>query len=485
MTSSSAPRRHDPRRSTAVHAVAVLALAAIVAGCLTGPAPSVTTAPSVGASQPAGSPPPASADATLGVIGTGNRRDAPEVFIASGSRSLAYAFEVAPRTGRLRVTIDLSNRDDCVTLRMFDPSGVEIMAPEIDYATVCPLQGRSGQAFDIEWSAADPVPGPWRAVVDVSDAVNLALRLRVSVGTEPPTLVEGQLPPDLVPWLPWEFGFAAPASDRPGTAHDRLNQPGPATVSCHPVEEPDDTQCLRFSAGMYNVGAGPMFVTFREDAAFQHVYARDDTPLTFVDNELAGQFVERPAGSGEWHEFHHHRHLAEFVLYELFEVKDATGSLAPVGTGNKHGYCTFAQQIADWDSIGQDPQYASYPDGVFCDDAMTLERGWGDIYRWQRPGQYVSYAPVAEPDGSMRAGRYVLRLTVDPADHITETDETNNVGYALVEVVDGGGLGQDTVVVCEQGMGRDPWDEARQVVADRFAWAKLSADPAYVAPACD
>jgi hypothetical protein len=115
---------------------------------------------------------------------------------------------------------------------------------------------------------------------------------------------------------------------------------------------------------------------------------------------------------------------------------------------------------------------------------MNLERGWGDIYRWQRPGQYVSYASVAEADGSMRAGRYVLRFTVDPVDHIAEGDETNNVGYALIEVVDGGGLGHDRLVVCEQGFGRDPWDASRRVVPDRFAWAKLAADPGYTAPAC-
>ena len=70
----------------------------------------------------------------------------------------------------------------------------------------------------------------------------------------------------------------------------------------------------------------------------------------------------------------------------------------------------------------------------------------------------------------MTAGRYLVRLTVDPADHIAETDETNNVGYALIEVVDGGGPGQDTVVVCEQGMGSDPADPDATVVADRFAW---------------
>jgi hypothetical protein len=440
-------------------------------------------APSRGAAIP-GPTPSLAADGSLGTVSLGRRLDAPPAFVATGNRSVSYPFEVAPGTGRLRVTLDLSNRDDCVELHVFDPGGTELVAPSHDYPTVCPSAGRSGQAFDIEWSTNDPAAGRWRAAVSVVDALDLGLRVRVSFDAEPATAAGGELYPDLVPWLPWEFGFAAPASDTPGTAHDRHNQPGDPTVSCHEVEEPDDTQCLRFSAGIYNVGAGPMYVSFRDDTATQHVYAQDATPLTFVDNESSGRFTERPAGAGEWHEFHQHRHLAEFVLYELFRVTDASGGLAPVDTGHKHGYCTFSQQVADWDTTVQDPQYASYPTGTFCDAAMNLERGWGDIYRWQRPGQYVSYASVAEADGSMRAGRYVLRFTVDPANQIAESDETNNVGYALIDVRDGGGLGHDSIVVCEQGMGADPWDASHMVVADRFAWAKRAADPAYVAPSC-
>ena len=205
-----------------------------------------------------------------------------------------------------------------------------------------------------------------------------------------------------------------------------------------------------------------MYVAFRDDIAYQHVYATDETPLDHGDNELDGRFTESEAGTGEWHPFHEHRHLSAFVLYELFEVTDDAGTLTAVSTGNKHGYCTFSQQIADWASTAQDPQYASYPDGAFCDAAMTLERGWGDIYRWQRPGQYVDYASVADADGSMRAGRYVVRFGVDPEGNIAESDETNNTGYALVEVVDGGGPGMDQVVVCEQGMGRDPCGSRRR-----------------------
>jgi hypothetical protein len=469
------------------HRVRWLGLAVVVASAVgaaalltTRPGPdagSATPAPSLAVATPSaagsGSAKAAAVPDDLGQLVLGGRLDGPvESLPGPGAEERAYTFEVAAGGGRLRATLDLSNRDDCLSLELVDPAGIRFAASPGDYPVVCPSAGRSGQVFDLELAVADAAPGRWTARVLAEDVQGLHLRLRTTLDAAPGDASPESLYPDLVPWLPWEFGFAAPVSDHPGTADDRANGPGDPTVSCHPEEEPDDTHCLRFSAGVYNVGDGPMVVAFRDDAAIQHVYRRDDTPLDHTDNERAGAFVETPAGRGEWHPFHEHRHLSEFVLYELFAVTDAGGSLAPLDTGGKHGYCTFSQHIRDWGSGAQDPQYASFPEGPFCDAAMNLERGWGDLYRWQRPGQYLAYDGALDPDGSMTAGRYLVRLTVDPEGHIAETDETNNIGYALVEVVDGGGPGLDTVAVCEQGMGADPWDPAAEPVEDRFAWVE-------------
>ena len=450
---------------------------ALVFAC--SPALPSTSAPGASTASPSSA---TIGDQPLGSLGIGGRLDADAAFI-DGAGSFAYAFDVADGDGQLRVSLDLSNRDDCVVMQLHDPAGRPVSAAGPDRPVVCPPEG-GGQVFDIEQGVPAAATGPWRVTIDLSDARSLSFRLRVTSSPAPTPASDGQLLPDLVPWLPWEFGFVTPISGSPGTAHDRDNGPGDPALSCHPIEEPDDERCLRFSAGVYNAGDGPMSITFRDDIAYQHVYSADETPLTYEDDEERGAYTETEAGTGEWHPSHEHRHLSEFVLYELFEVTDAAGTLAPIGTGGKHGYCTFSQQIMDWDSIQQDPQYASFPSGAFCDDAMTLERGWGDLYRWQRPGQYVAYDPVEESDGSMRAGSYLVRFTVDPVDHIVEKDETNNIGYARIDVVDHGAADQDEVIVCEQGMGQDPWDPAHEVVRDRFLWARLAADPGYVAPSC-
>ena len=56
-------------------------------------------------------------------------------------------------------------------------------------------------------------------------------------------------------------------------------------------------------------------------------------------------------------------------------------------------------------------------------------------------------------------GRYVVRSVVDEMDNVLESDDTDNVSYAYIEVQG------DTVEILERGWGTDPWDD-RKVVFD-------------------
>lgn len=64
--------------------------------------------------------------------------------------------------------------------------------------------------------------------------------------------------------------------------------------------------------------------------------------------------------------------------------------------------------------------------------------------------QYVEFAGQGD-------GLYVIRSTVDAANAILETDETDNTSYALIRVV-----GRNVDII-ERGRGTDPWDRYKVV----------------------
>ena len=402
-----------------------------------------------------------------------------------------YELDVTEPGGRLRIALDSSKRGECFAMEVRDPSGVR--TPYVDgvlnggFPFVCPEETGSFQAYDIETVVPNAAVGTWEVRVLGIEVEDWAFRMRAAV-EGPPRLKRRLLKPNLVPWLPDEFGFVASASPNAGTEIDRRNPPGLPGTSCHQDEAPA-SKCLRFTSGNYNVGDGPLYLAFRDDLAFQHVYYSDATPETYLDNEAAGNYLELPAGTAEYHESHGHRHYQQMVLYELFAVVAPSGpspGLTRIGKGGKHGYCTFAQRMLDWTVFAQDGQFASISGSTeaVCNTAMSQERGWGDNYRWQRPGQHVPYDEVADPDGTMRAGRYVVRVTMDPEDLLLETREHDNAGYAYIEVIDGALPNGDRVVICERGFGKSPWDPKRRVVEDAFLWAKRMQDPGFLPEAC-
>ena len=84
------------------------------------------------------------------------------------------------------------------------------------------------------------------------------------------------------------------------------------------------------------------------------------------------------------------------------------------------------------------------------DGFLGLTVGWGDVYRWQRPGQYVEFGK--NPDGL-----YVVRTTVDKGNDVIEVDEADNSSYALIRVVG------ERVELLERGQGNSPYDPRRKV----------------------
>jgi len=171
-----------------------------------------------------------------------------------------------------------------------------------------------------------------------------------------------------------------------------------------------------------------------------------------------GKVELRPAGTYSFHKTHAHFHDDHILSYDLFHA-DADGRVgARAGAGTKSGFCPADQLFGDWEAFDQDPAgYFGEGDSVSggncyspTDGFIGLTRGWGDVYRWQRPGQYVEF-------GDNGDGFYVLRSTVDIENQILETRDDDNTSYAWILVTG------EHITTLERGRGSGP-DDAHKVV---------------------
>jgi hypothetical protein len=173
-----------------------------------------------------------------------------------------------------------------------------------------------------------------------------------------------------------------------------------------------------------------------------------------------GTSIVRRAGDFEFHNTHGHVHTKDIIYTELYKVTNAeTGQMWAAGEGKKLGYMPADQALADWYKFNQAAKGTSRIAGSPCEDntnnGLGLSAGWGDVYRWQRPGNYVDF-------GTNGDGLYVVRITADPIGHILESNESNNTGYTYVRVTG------DQVEILEYGRGMSPWDPNKEVLTPRF-----------------
>jgi hypothetical protein len=373
-----------------------------------------------------------------------------------------YPLQVAAGGYRLRVAIDSPDRAQQYTLELLDPTG----------AVATSADNRLASQFDVEVFAAKPAAGLWTARVIPQDVHNSSFRLRAKLEKGPVTYKhKTQLLPDLAVTPPYEFSFIAPASPAAGVAPDYANPPlavaGQHPLSCTPDEMETDgvSRCLRFTVGPRNMGTGPFEIDYNPSdglttpgPAYQRIYYSDGTTTT------------RPAGQFMFHPQHGHYHYLDILNFQLYKVSPPSRAMVPAGSGKKLGFCPADEQFADWTAFTQapggtpivggssssptEPTFTANCGFTTSEASLGLNTGWGDVYRWQRPGQYVDFAG----DGD---GYYVLQVIADIKNHVLETNENNNVGYAYVHVVG------DRVTLLERGQGTSPWDKRKTVFTDQ------------------
>lgn len=363
-------------------------------------------------------------------------RDHPNTPLCATGR-FVYTVDV-PAAAVLRVAVDHPWRGDSAILAVDGPGG---------------LTQRTDDGFSAEIVLTDPAPGRWEITAELGIRGRPShLRLRVAVQEEP-----GYRPrvwPNLRAMPPYEFGLDAPlVHTNVFAVGDGLNPRGPEGVGCTADEtvERGVVNCLRFSTGPMNAGEGDLDVEFdvREDVVERPV-------RQWLRDSLGIRRERRPAGTYEFHVTHAHYHYADLMRYELYRVRDAeTGELELVGEGHKSGFCTVDQGLAEWEEVHAVPNgRAGGNCGLGNPGSFGLSGGWADVYRWQRNGQYVDLGLFPED------GRYVVRAIVDGEDWILESNETDNVAYAHIE------LDGRIVTTLERGLGTDPWDPDKELATD-------------------
>lgn len=170
---------------------------------------------------------------------------------------------------------------------------------------------------------------------------------------------------------------------------------------------------VRFDNVVANAGSGPFELHgtphFPVDGLFE--------ASQWIYDDPAGLTIE-PVGTFAFHPSHQHFHFDGFARYELWKKRDydraaAAGfaSGAPLYTSPKVSFCILDIRHVDAANGPPTPVYRT------CSPAVEgLSAGWGDVYDWTLPEQWVDVGQTPLADGS-----YVIRTIADPDNVVFES----------------------------------------------------------------
>jgi hypothetical protein len=202
------------------------------------------------------------------------------------------------------------------------------------------------------------------------------------------------------------------------------------------------TKCLRFDNDIRNVGEGPLVLRFS--------YAPD----AFVNNckmeqEIIGgdgTVADRDAGPCIFHPQHAHFHYQNMGTYELYAVDGSMRPASqPIAKSAKVGFCTIDVDDFTFGTERSRPRSYSFPTcnvpnavtaGIptlgpfgpgYPPEYMGISPGWGDIYTWDLPQQYIDISKV--PDGV-----YEVVSKSNPDAGILTADRSRETGITCIRL---------------------------------------------------
>jgi hypothetical protein len=365
---------------------------------------------------------------------------------------------ILPDPGGVRAWPDFLASDSQTIFRL------QVFAPGSDPQKDDPVEeGSTGEAltkYAVELFVRNPMPGTYTVRVIPESVTDMAFRMRAKLETADSTAAEGPVPPNLRIIPPFEFSFPAVSVNYgPGGAAPQHRPRGCMAEDLEEaVEEnlPLPELCLRFSMGFENAGRGRLDLRFDLPC----VHASGATKLTcglhqrvWALNSTWKDGDPGSAGMAKLHAVHGHFHYQNVYRFTLLAVQESwnTGGpapkLEPVAPGRKLGAFPDNELLADWHRFYQADR------DTLGDSVIQLQAGWGDVYEWNRSGNYIDFPQSSQGSQTPKDGLYVVRGVTDPLALVVESDEADNTSYAFIEIRNDG-----HVTLLERGYGTDPWD---------------------------
>lgn len=251
------------------------------------------------------------------------------------------------------------------------------------------------------------------------------------------------LPPVASTPLGFPFPVSAPTSNSCYADESfGLDNPSPSGI------ENPTTRCLRFTSDIRNTGAGTLevqipWLTTDASGTPQSGFLPGECNAQQVVFTSSGASATRPAGTCEFHPEHAHFHYKNLVSFTLYNLNSAGGVGTQVGTALKESFCLSDDDYFGYGTgtangprqfVGQPgcnvPSQVATPSAGGSGGVQVVEGmspGWGDVYTWDTPDQYIDITHVAP-------GTYDL------------IEETNPAGALLV----GGGPGEQQTCALTQ-----------------------------------
>lgn len=319
----------------------------------------------------------------------------------------------AANDGGVEVAIRWESEYNVLDLYVIDESGTTVAS-----ATGFPTSAES-------LILREPANGSYRVVV-VPTGIQEDTGYDGIAEVELDTTRTGPLLPDLVALAPAGLRIAAGAySLAKVDEHSELG-------GCYPDEVADDpalTRCLRFDAGVANLGHGPFelrldLATAAAPVVYQDVY------------DAAGERTTTAAGSYTFHATHGHVHYEGFASYALHHVGSGGTLGGVVVASRKADFCMIDTRLLWFGVRGNGPRNHHFPqcnvpsgDGAGPSEMRQgIDVGWADVYTWDLPGQFIDVSAVDD-------GVYAVAIRVNPDGLLRELDPSgNNLSYTRIRI---------------------------------------------------